>query len=213
MRIITIVLAALAVLALPSVAHSGGKGQDKQAVCHKPGTPAQHTLYLPSPAIQAHIGHGDTLGVCPPLPPASQPPAPPVVPPVICPACPPLPPGCPPTTVVTVVNNVTLIDQGAQVPPLTVTADQTCPQTRDLLFYSPTGRLGKVQVFIDGVKQRTVRLGFKRSAYRFRALNFAGAGDKGRLKIKATVRKRGRLIGFHWGGDVYRCGQTIIVDP
>jgi len=33
-------------------------------ICHKPGTPAQKTLTLPSTAIPGHLGHGDVLGPC-----------------------------------------------------------------------------------------------------------------------------------------------------
>jgi hypothetical protein len=35
--------------------------QQKQAVCHK----GKKTLFLPPPAAQAHIQHGDTAGPCP----------------------------------------------------------------------------------------------------------------------------------------------------
>lgn len=40
-------------------------GQNKVTICHKPGTPAQHTLTVAEPALSAHLGHGDTLGPCP----------------------------------------------------------------------------------------------------------------------------------------------------
>ena len=33
-------------------------------LCHKPGTPAEKTLVLPSSAVGGHLGHGDTLGAC-----------------------------------------------------------------------------------------------------------------------------------------------------
>jgi hypothetical protein len=33
-------------------------------ICHKPGTPAEKTLWLPEPAIAGHLGHGDVLGAC-----------------------------------------------------------------------------------------------------------------------------------------------------
>ena len=41
---------------------SGGKqyGHHKVAVCHK----GRRTLWLPQPAVRAHIRHGDKLGVC-----------------------------------------------------------------------------------------------------------------------------------------------------
>jgi hypothetical protein len=34
------------------------------SICHKPGTPAEKTLWLPASAIPAHLGHGDELGAC-----------------------------------------------------------------------------------------------------------------------------------------------------
>lgn len=33
-------------------------------ICHKPGTPAEKTMTLPRGAVEAHLGHGDTLGAC-----------------------------------------------------------------------------------------------------------------------------------------------------
>ena len=41
---------------------SGGKqyGHHKVAVCHK----GRRTLWLPQPAVRAHLRHGDTPGVC-----------------------------------------------------------------------------------------------------------------------------------------------------
>ncbi len=48
-----------------------GKGHDKHhdaegciAICHKPGTPAEKTLYVPEAGWPGHAGHGDTLGPC-----------------------------------------------------------------------------------------------------------------------------------------------------
>lgn len=38
-----------------------GYGQNKVQVCHK----GKNTLSLPAPAVQAHLGHGDTMGPCP----------------------------------------------------------------------------------------------------------------------------------------------------
>jgi hypothetical protein len=37
---------------------------EKFPICHKPGTPAEKTLYLPESALRGHLGHGDTLGEC-----------------------------------------------------------------------------------------------------------------------------------------------------
>jgi len=46
-------------------------------LCHKPGTPAQQTMTVPESAVPGHLGHGDCLGACPPLPPPPPPPPPP----------------------------------------------------------------------------------------------------------------------------------------
>ena len=55
--------------ALPAVGRQsppvGQQSPPRVVVCHKPGTPAQKTMTLPEPAVQAHLGHGDTLGPCP----------------------------------------------------------------------------------------------------------------------------------------------------
>jgi hypothetical protein len=37
---------------------------NKVTICHKPGTPAEKTMQVPSQAVAAHIGHGDTMGPC-----------------------------------------------------------------------------------------------------------------------------------------------------
>ena len=34
-------------------------------ICHKPGTPAQKTMTVPTSALAGHLGHGDTFGACP----------------------------------------------------------------------------------------------------------------------------------------------------
>jgi len=41
-----------------------GFGKNKVAVCHKSGTSDQHTIFIASPAVSAHVGHGDTMGRC-----------------------------------------------------------------------------------------------------------------------------------------------------
>jgi hypothetical protein len=38
--------------------------EGKQVICHKPGTPAEHTLRVAVAAVPAHLAHGDTLGPC-----------------------------------------------------------------------------------------------------------------------------------------------------
>lgn len=34
------------------------------AICHRPGTPIQRTLFVAQSAVPGHLGHGDTLGEC-----------------------------------------------------------------------------------------------------------------------------------------------------
>lgn len=41
-----------------------GNGKPKIEICHKPGTPAEHTLRVPQPAVRAHLAHGDYYGKC-----------------------------------------------------------------------------------------------------------------------------------------------------
>lgn len=52
---------------------------EKVSICHKPDTPAEKTLILPSVAIDGHLGHGDRLGSCDVQPSCGQPPIPPQV--------------------------------------------------------------------------------------------------------------------------------------
>ena len=42
---------------------ASGNGQVKQDVCHKPGL-KQHTINIATPAVSAHLAHGDTIGAC-----------------------------------------------------------------------------------------------------------------------------------------------------
>jgi hypothetical protein len=54
------------VLFLPAAAiATDTAGPRTVLLCHKPGSPAQKTLALPSPAASAHYGHGDIPGPCP----------------------------------------------------------------------------------------------------------------------------------------------------
>lgn len=48
----------------PPPPNDHGANADKVAVCHKPGTPAEKTLYVPASAVAGHLGHGDSTGVC-----------------------------------------------------------------------------------------------------------------------------------------------------
>ena len=40
-------------------------GQQKVLICHKPAKKGGHTISVASPAVPAHLGHGDKLGACP----------------------------------------------------------------------------------------------------------------------------------------------------
>lgn len=61
----TLLGAVLALIALlPALANAQGGPPEKVTICHKPGTPEQKTMTLPTPAANAHQGHGDTLGPC-----------------------------------------------------------------------------------------------------------------------------------------------------
>ena len=37
---------------------------DEVTICHKPGTPAEQTMDVPSQAVAGRLGHGDRLGSC-----------------------------------------------------------------------------------------------------------------------------------------------------
>ncbi len=54
----------VAVLVSTVTVGSVSAGQEKVTVCHKPGTPAEATLEIAAPALNAHLGHGDYEGAC-----------------------------------------------------------------------------------------------------------------------------------------------------
>ena len=56
------VLALIALL--PTVANAQKGSPEQVAICHKPGTPAQKNKTIPSTALEGHLGHGDTEGLC-----------------------------------------------------------------------------------------------------------------------------------------------------
>ena len=43
---------------------SPAQSTDKMVICHRPGTPAQKTLFVASSAVPAHMDHGDAPGPC-----------------------------------------------------------------------------------------------------------------------------------------------------
>src|SRR5262245_54274661 len=45
------------------------KGHTPATICHKPGTPAEHTITVDDDAVPAHLAHGDYLGPCQPTEP------------------------------------------------------------------------------------------------------------------------------------------------
>jgi hypothetical protein len=55
---IALIVGTFAVVALQPKSDAG-PGHNKVTLCHK-----GQTLELPEPAVQAHLGHGDTLGPC-----------------------------------------------------------------------------------------------------------------------------------------------------
>jgi hypothetical protein len=63
-KIVLLLGAASVMLSLLMPAFAGAAPKDKVPICHKPGTPAEKTLYLPESAIPGHLGHGDKLGKC-----------------------------------------------------------------------------------------------------------------------------------------------------
>ena len=70
MRTVILGLTIAAVLSLVATtaafATHDGASPDKITICHKPGTPAEQTLEVPSPAWEkGHKKHGDMLGPCP----------------------------------------------------------------------------------------------------------------------------------------------------
>jgi hypothetical protein len=62
--VISITVAVTAVLSPPTFAATPSASEESVTLCHKPGTPAQKTLVLPSSAAKGHMKHGDTAGVC-----------------------------------------------------------------------------------------------------------------------------------------------------
>jgi hypothetical protein len=59
-------IAAMAAMLMFAAAAALAQSESGQAtVCHKPGTPAEHTLTVDESALEAHLDHGDTEGACP----------------------------------------------------------------------------------------------------------------------------------------------------
>lgn len=43
---------------------AAAEAPEKVVICHRPGTPAQQTLFVSSRALSAHMDHADTPGPC-----------------------------------------------------------------------------------------------------------------------------------------------------
>ncbi len=65
-------------LADPPGGQPPGGGHTPVTICHKPGTPAEHTLVVDDNAVPGHLGHGDSRGAC--VAPGAAPQAPTEVP-------------------------------------------------------------------------------------------------------------------------------------
>lgn len=59
---IAIGLLGVAAVGMLPVAHA--EKVEKVEICHKPGTADQKVLWVPAPAVEAHLAHGDQLGSC-----------------------------------------------------------------------------------------------------------------------------------------------------
>lgn len=69
MKKLVVIIPAIIVAFAATQLIAGGKGSptgnvEKEAVCHKPGTPAEKTLFVPAVAVPGHLGHGDSKGEC-----------------------------------------------------------------------------------------------------------------------------------------------------
>ena len=69
MSVLFCCLCTLLLAAVPAMAKAKqkGGGKDKVCLCHiPPGNPSNaHQICVGAPAVNAHLGHGDTLGECP----------------------------------------------------------------------------------------------------------------------------------------------------
>lgn len=59
-----LVAATALLLAAGSSTLNAQRANDPVAICHKPGTPAEHTIVVDDDAVPAHLRHGDYLGAC-----------------------------------------------------------------------------------------------------------------------------------------------------
>jgi Concanavalin A-like lectin/glucanases superfamily len=56
---------ALTASEIDAIYNAGSAGKcRKLTICHRPGTPAQNTLVIPTHALAGHLSHGDAMGPC-----------------------------------------------------------------------------------------------------------------------------------------------------
>lgn len=81
--VLSLAVVATTTLSVSAIAADTSASNGTVTLCHKPGTPAERTLVVPTSAAPGHMGHGDTTGACgaPPPPPACGPRTPPPTPP------------------------------------------------------------------------------------------------------------------------------------
>jgi len=74
-RVIAVLVAAFGLVAATGTALADPPGgpHTPVTICHKPGTPAEHTLVVDDDAVPAHLAHGDSLGPCAATPPTAPP--------------------------------------------------------------------------------------------------------------------------------------------
>ena len=66
-RILVVVIALIVSIGATQIIAGGTTGATDPPsvpVCHKAGTPAAKTLWVPASAVAGHLGHLDTEGVC-----------------------------------------------------------------------------------------------------------------------------------------------------
>jgi len=63
---LAVVFVGLGIAAGGALGGDHGGGHTPVTICHKPGTPAEHTLVVDDDSVEltGHLGHGDTIGPC-----------------------------------------------------------------------------------------------------------------------------------------------------
>jgi hypothetical protein len=61
--LLLLTIVAVSLLTIGPIPVTAGDGT-LETICHKPGTPAEHTIYVATEAVEAHLLHGDYTGEC-----------------------------------------------------------------------------------------------------------------------------------------------------